>query len=37
MRSTEFSLANKVIEHFKHDRIILNTVTREKSLNQYFQ
>ncbi|MTJ08557.1 hypothetical protein [Anabaena sp. UHCC 0204] len=35
--SKEFLLAKQVIEHFKHDRIILNTVSREKPLNQYFQ
>ncbi len=35
--SQEFVLANQVIEHFQHDRIILNTVSREKPLNQYFQ
>ncbi|MDD1413288.1 hypothetical protein MEN41_01095 [Dolichospermum sp. ST_con] len=35
--SQEFQLANKVIEHFQHDRIMLNTVSREKPLNQYFQ
>lgn len=35
--SQEFVLANQVIKHFQHDRIILNTVSREKPLNQYFQ
>ncbi|TVP62618.1 MAG: hypothetical protein EA343_10390 [Nodularia sp. (in: Bacteria)] len=35
--SEEFLLANKVIKCFQEDRIILNTVSRENSLNQYFQ
>ena len=33
----EFSLAQKVIEHFQSDRIILKAVSEEKSLNQFFQ
>jgi hypothetical protein len=35
--STEFLLAKQVIGHFKQDRIILNTVSKETPLNYYFQ
>ncbi|WP_071190651.1 hypothetical protein [Trichormus sp. NMC-1] len=35
--SREFILAKQVVEHFQHDKIILNTISRKKSLNQYFQ
>ncbi|MBO1063654.1 MULTISPECIES: hypothetical protein [Nostocales] len=35
--STEFLLAKQVIGHFKKDRIILNTVSKETPLNYYFQ
>lgn len=35
--SEEYLRAKQVIDHFQNDRIILNTVSREKSLNLYFQ
>jgi hypothetical protein len=35
--SVELTLAKEVCEHFKNDRIILNTISREKTLNKYFQ
>lgn len=35
--SDEFILAQKVIQHFHNDKIILNTVSEEKPLNQYFE
>lgn len=35
--STELSLARSVISHYLGKRIILNQVSQDKSLNQYFQ
>lgn len=35
--SQEMRIAESVINHFSNDRIILNTVSREKPLNQFFQ
>jgi hypothetical protein len=35
--SQEFTLAQEVIKLFQDDRIILNTVSREKPLNNYFE
>jgi hypothetical protein len=36
-KSQEFLLAKQVIEHFKDDKIMLNTISREKPLNEYFE
>ncbi len=35
--SQEMRMSESVINHFSNDRIILNTVSREKPLNQFFQ
>jgi len=35
--SEEIALAQAVIDHFQSDRIILQTISRERSLNDYFQ
>jgi hypothetical protein len=35
--SQEIALAQAVINHFQNDRIILQTISRERSLNDYFR
>ena len=37
MGSEEINLAQAVIDHFQNDRIILQTISRERSLNDYFR
>lgn len=35
--SHEMRMAERVIAHFRNDRIIFNQVSKEKPLNQFFQ
>ncbi|KAB8316908.1 hypothetical protein SD81_027670 [Tolypothrix campylonemoides VB511288] len=35
--SDEMRMAERVINHFKYNKIILNQVSKEKPLNQFFQ